>query len=331
MKHWRRDVRKFGWLIALFAVLALTAWACGGGDDDDGGGGGGDSDNISDACDDGDLPGGLPGEVSDDVPDDFPDDFPIYDGADFLCGYSGESEGTTGSAGIWRTGDSLEDVQAFYEEELGGDGPWTSPGSGSSGGSSFWTVTKGDGGEGGVVTLTSEGDDTVITIIVGEDLGDVPSGDDDSSSGDDDGDDEASGDGDEPASDPSDDPSDEGGDDGSGSADLPDEVELPDDFPSDDVDLPDGRVTAASSFTSGGVQSWVIEVVSTDSVEDLAAHFRDSFEAKGWAQSFQTETQGLISAAYTENADATGMVVSMTIGESPYEGYNSVNLSVVAN
>lgn len=310
-------MRKLGWLATLIALLALTAWACGGGDDDDGGSDDPGSGNITDACE-GDIPDGVPGDVTDDLPDDFPDDLPIYDGADFRCGYSGEADGESAVAGIWTTGDSIDDVKAFYDEELGGDGPWSSAGSGSAAGSTFWTVTKEDSSEGGVITLTSEGDDTVITAVISDDLDDL-SGDDDSGSGDEDGD--------EPASDP--DPS--GGDDDDGaSGDLPDEVDLPDGFPSDDIDIPDGaRIINASTFTSGGVQSFVVEFLSQDSVNDLATHFKDSFEGKGWGQSFQTESNGLIAAAYAENDDGSGKVVSLTIGESPYDGYSTVSFSIL--
>ena len=77
------------------------------------------------------------------------------------------------------------------------------------------------------------------------------------------------------------------------------------------------------------MQSFVIEFLSQDSVDDLATHFKDSFEGQGWSQAFQQETQGTIVASYAENADGTGKAVTLTIAESSYEGYNTVSFSIL--
>ena len=303
-------MRIFRWVMVLAAVLALTAWACGGGDDDDGNGGDGNVD-VTDACA-GDLPGDLPDDVSEADEGDFPDDLPIYDGADFECGFSGEDTGT-GLVGVWSTDDSVEDVKAFYDEELSGDGPWTSQSDGTSADSSFWAVTHEDDGQGGLVTVLSDGDNTAITVVISDDLGDISGGDE------------------TPTGSAGDEPTPDDGATGSGSEDLPDEVDLPDGFPSDDVPLPDdARVTGASSFSTGGVTSFIVEVYSQDSIDDLAAFFKSEFEGQGWTQVVQTNVSGEIVATYAENADVSGTVVNISITESSVDGYNTVGLSVTA-
>jgi hypothetical protein len=286
-------IRRF--LLLLAALVALTAWACGGGDDKT------------------DLPGGGEVNVSDDLPDEFPDDFPIYDGADFQGAVTGQQGGVEGLVATWETGDDLDDVQAFYDGEFSGDGPWDSTGDGDTGDSAFWSVQNTGDDKSGFVTVASADGTTTIAVVISDDLADLPTEDDaDSGSGD-----EA--------------PPDDGGS-NSGSADLPAEADLPDDFPSDDVPLPDDiRVTNATSFTTAGVTSFLVEFYSQDSVDALAAHFKDELEAKGWSQSFQQESGDGVYAAYAENPDdATGSVVTVTIAESEVDGYNTVAMTVTS-
>ncbi len=154
----------FRWMIALLALVAVTAAACGGGDDDTG--------NPS---------GGGEGNVSDDLPDDFPDDFPIYDGADFEGSFSGEQDGVPEIVASWTTDDDLDDVRTFYDAEFSGDGDWTAETDGTTDDSSFWSVRKNLGGDAVFVTVASDGDTTSITVIISEDLNDLPIDDDDSS------------------------------------------------------------------------------------------------------------------------------------------------------
>jgi hypothetical protein len=289
-------------LILAFTLAAATAWACGGGDGDD-------TIDIGD----GEV------NVSDDLPDDFPDDFPIYDGADFQNAITGEQGGVEGLIATWETDDSFDDVKSFYDSEFS-DGPWTSTGSGTTGDeSAFWSVQNTDDEKAGFVTILGADGKTNISVVISDELSDLPTVESDEG---DSGDDEGSGDGEDDGS---------GG--GSGddvpAADLPEESELPDDFPSDEVPLPDDiRVTSSSSFASGGVTTHIVEFYSQDSVDDLASHFKDEYEGRGWTQSFQTESDGQVYAAYAENADATGTTVTVTITESLVEGYNTVGLTV---
>jgi hypothetical protein len=287
--------------MVLIAFAALAGWACGGGDDGDV-----------------DLPSGGEADISDELHDEFPDDFPIYDGADLEASYTGESQGVEGLVATWTTGDSIDEVRTFFDDEFDGDGPWDAQGDIQTGDSTIWNVSN-DNGDVAVVTAVEEDGETSISVILSDELRDLPT---------DDGDDDGS-DGDDGSDDSSDDSSDDEGSD-SGAGDLPDAVDLPDDFPSGDVPLPDDiRITNATSFTTSGVTSYVVEFLSQDSTDDLATHFRDAFAGMGWDQAFQQEAAGTITASYTENQDATGSVVSVTIYESSYDGYNTVALSIV--
>jgi hypothetical protein len=288
-------------------LVAATAAACGG-----------DGDKKID------VPGGGEVNVSDDLPDDFPDDFPIYDGADFEGSFSGEQDGVAGIVANWTTGDDIDEVRTFYDDEFSGDGDWTAETDGTTGDSSFWSVRNSSGDEAAFVTAATDGDKTNITVVISDDLNDLPADDgNDSSSG---GDDSSSDDG---SSSDADD-SDSGDDPGSGDADLPEEVDLPDDFPSD-VPLPDNiRVTNAFSSSTGGVDTFIVEFLSQDSIDDLSAHFKNEFEGKSWTQSFHSESNGQVFDTYAENDEGTGTAVTVTIYESTVSGYNTVALTVTS-
>jgi hypothetical protein len=293
-------VRK--WILTAIAVAALSlVAACGGGDDD--------------TIDIGD------GEVSigDDLPDNFPDDFPIYDGADLEGAVTGESEGIEGTVATWTTGDDLADVVAFYDDAFT-DGPWTSSADGTAGGGSFWAVENEAGDKAGYVQVAGADDGVSIVATVGDNP------DASADSGDDEGDgDEPTPDSDGPASDPDD--SDTGDD--PGSADLPEEVDLSAEFPTDQVPLPDDiRITSSSSVNAGGVQSHIVAFYSQDSADELAAHFKTELEGNGYTQSIETSDENGSYAAYAENEDGTGAIVIVTITESSTEGYQEVGVQV---
>lgn len=306
-------MRKF-WLsgliaVAVIAVAGLSA-ACGGDDDK----------TI-------DVPGGGEVSVGGDVPDSFPDDFPVYDGADEIGGSSFEQDGEEAVNGIWETGDSLEDVSAFYESELE-DGDWKSQGTfNSSGTVTISFVNEGAGKSGGVLLSEAEGK-TTITVTILDDSS-ASSGDDGSS---DDGssDDGSSDDG------SSDDGSSDGGssDDGSsGSAELPDEASLEDDYPEDEIPLPDdARVTSSSSFSSGGVSSIFVTLYVKQSVEDLETYYNDTFAAAGYEESFSTSSDGEIFLSFAKNQDDPTTAASATVSIIPsdVDGYAQVDLSINA-
>lgn len=297
------------WLAILLTGATLlgvsTAFACGGDDDktfSDGNGG-----EIS---------------LSDDLPDDFPDDFPVYDGADLQGSFQGEAEGVIGVTVSWTTGDDLQDVRDFYENELA-DGPWTSTSSGEFGESAFWQATDDDESKVAYIQVAgSDGDDTTILATIGDNVdGATTGGDDDATaddadSGSDDGDDSSGDDeGQQPA------------------AELPDEVDLSDDFPQDRVPLPDdARITNSSSFSGGGTTTFVVELYSEDDVDTLVDFFSSELESNGWGESFKTETDGeaFLTFAPENGADTASETVTIAIAPSDVDGYSEVIVSLLA-
>jgi hypothetical protein len=276
---------------------------------------GGDGDQTFDTGD---------GEVtlSEDLPDSFPDDFPIYPDAELEGAFTGEQEGIEGTVATWRTGDDFQDVVDFYEREFE-EGPWTTTASGSATGSNFWSVENPGSDQVGYVAV-SQGDEVSIIATVGDDSSIVtPDSGDDDGSGDD-----GSGDGDDGSGD-----GDSGdGDGGDPSADLPEEVDLSDDFPADVVSLPDGaRVSGSTSVTSGGVSSHFVAFHSQDSADELADYFEAELTGNGYMQTIETRADGGVYAAYSENADGSGTTVIVTIAESTVAGYQEVGLTVSAS
>ena len=305
------------WLVAAGMIAALMFAACGGGDDDE------------QTIDTGD------GEVTigDDLPDDFPDDFPVYDGADVQGSYRGEQDGIEGSITTWTTGDSYDDVVAFYESEFEG-GPWSSEGDSSfsgsgsgSGGFTFWSVAHEDGEQVAYVSVT-DGDDVSILAAIGDDTSATDGGDDGSG---DDGSDDGSGDDGSGDDGSGDDGTDDGsGDDGSGGdADVPDEVELSDDFPADAVEFPDGaRIVSANRIASGGTVAWTVTVYSQDTIDELADYFKSEIEGNGYTETSNISSSDTVSAVYATNPDGSGDLVILTINPADIEGWNMATVQV---
>jgi hypothetical protein len=286
----------FKWTTIAIACLTmlLTAVGCGGGDK-----------TI-------DVGNGDKVKVSTDLPDDFPDDFPIYDGADLQGAVEGEQEGILGIVATWTTGDDFEDVKSFYEAAFEG-GAWQSAASGNASGTVYWSLEESDGDQVGYVAVT-DGDEVTIIATIGDD----PSA--------------ASGANDDPSA--SDEPP-EDGDSGSGSgsdagtSDLPDEVDLPDDFPSDRVPLPDdARLVNASSVSANGQQAFSLLLYAQGSIEEIAQSYQDKLEGKGYSQTFETSDASGVYASYSEKSDGSGAVVIFTLGEGDIEGYQTIGLTV---
>lgn len=306
-------MRKF-WLTGLIAVAVLVVGglsaACGGDDDK----------TI-------DIPGG--GEISTggDIPDSFPDDFPVYDGADELGGSSFEQDGDEAVNGIWETDDSLEDVAAFYESELE-DGDWISDGTfNSSGTTTISFVNEGAGKSGGILLAEADGKTTITVTIIDDASA--------SSGGDGSGDDGSSDDGSSDDGSSDDGSSDDGSSDGgsSGSAELPDEANLEDDYPEDEIPLPDdARVTSSSSFSSGGMSSIFVTLYVKQSVDDLETYYNDTFAAAGYEDSFSSSSDGEIFLTFAKNQDdpATAASATVNIRPSDVDGYAQVDLSINA-
>jgi len=242
------------------------------------------------------VPGGGEISTSDDLPDDWPDDFPIYDGADYKGGFQSSSQGVSGFAATWETGDDIDDVQAFYAEAFA-DGPWKQQSTTSAGGSTLFFVTRGDDDtQGGVVTISEQDGKVQILAIVGDqgESSDSDSSDEDEATAEPDGD--------------------------GASASLPDEVDLPADFPDDRFPIKDGaRVTAVSTISSGGQRVITVELYAQGSVSDLADYYKGAMPDNGWTESFVSSAGGATLLTYS-SANQTE-VATLTIDDSATEGY----------
>jgi hypothetical protein len=283
-------------MLAVGAVLLLTfAVSCGGGDD-----------KTIDLPGDGDL------TVSkDDPPEGFPDDFPVYDGADFIGGSSQTVDGAKALNASWETDDDASDVQEFYTDKLN-SGNWRTLSTATLNDTLSITFERDGGDATGQVSVVDDGGTTTIVVVIGEGFADT---------GGDDGSDGSGGDA-------TDTPDDSGS--GTSDDDLPDEVDLPSDFPADRVPLPDdARVTQAVTATADGATSYVLQFYSEDSVEEVADHFKSELEGNGFAQSFTSSQNGAVTAIYAENEDGTGIAVTVTVTVSEVPGYTSTALQVI--
>jgi hypothetical protein len=291
-------------VVAMVLMAALTG--CGGGDD---------KKTI-------DVGDGNKVTLDDDLPDSFPDSFPVYDGAHLEGAVQGNQDGIEGTVATWTTGDSFDDVTAFYKDAFDG-GDWKLTTEGTVSGTAYWAVENSDASKAGYVSV-SDGDNVSIMAVVGDNPENASSNG-SSDDGSDSGSDSSSDDG----SDGSDDGSDNGEDGSDGSVSLPDAVDLPNGFPSDQVPMPDdGRVSYANTITSNGVTSFMVNAYSKKSIEDLGNFYKDELEGNGFTQSVQTSDGQGVYAAYSENPDGTGTVVVLTITEADIQGYQQVYVQV---
>ena len=102
------------------------------------------------------------------VPDTFPKDFPLYRGAKVTSSLSGAQAGKNN--GFWltmTTPDSADAVQSFYKSELGKNG-WTIESTFTANQMTNQTVKKGSWSGSLSVGTSSEGGETQIVIILGE-------------------------------------------------------------------------------------------------------------------------------------------------------------------
>jgi hypothetical protein len=299
-------VIRFKWTSALTAGIALLSLlaACGGG---------GGEETI-------DLGDGNSVSVGGDLPDDFPDDFPVYDGADFQGAVQAEAEGVEGTAVTWTTGDDYDDVVSFYEAAFDG-GSWTSSSNGSAAGTKYWLVDQADGDQVGYVAVT-EGDGVSIIATIGDDPNEASA--DGSSDDGNDSADEASSDPDEGSSDTVDDSSDgsSDGSDSSSDVDLPDEIEIPDEYPSDLVHVPDGaRVTLAQTYSANGQTTYMVGFMTEKSAADAGDELDANLTGQGYAQTIKTTDANGYYAAYSENADGSGTIIAVSVSQGSYDGY----------
>jgi len=276
-------------MVGLLSLLAVAS-ACGG-----------DEKEITIPGDGGDVKITTGG----DLPDEFPDDFPIYENAKLTGSLKGEQEGQAGFSVTWETDASPEDVTDFYKEALGKD-PWKTSGVITTGEGAMITFTRADNEDfGGLVTVSSSDDKTLLVVFVGEGTGLAPS-------------DEAD---EEPTPEEEATPQEE---EPSAQAELPDEVALPDDYPSDVAPIPDGaRVIDASSFTTGGQTSFAVNYLTKDDPESIADFYGAEVPGGGWSETSRLSSDGEVFLTH-ENPDEGGQLVLSISPSDTYEGYTEV-------
>ncbi len=298
-------MRKYMLLAVPVMLLVAVATACGGGG----------SKTVN-------IPGG--GKVSvntDKLPGDFPSDFPIYSGANYQGSVSGGSTTAKGIAATWQTGDSVDKVKSYYNDQLNGKSNWKQVATTDSNGSvSFIFQGKDDSTKGGVVVISTQDNKTQILVSVGNDLGgsgsdSTPS---DSSSS---GGSSSSGKTSTPSS-------------GSDSATqapssqpLPAEATLSSDFPKDRVPFPSGaRVTSTSNIASGGQNMYIVEIYVKDSPDNVNDYFKNELPKHDWTSSTTGNQSGQFFQAWGGATEGEGVIVS--IEKSDTDGYAKVSLSV---
>jgi len=293
-------------LLAVPALLLVAvASACGGGS----------SKTVN-------IPGG--GKVSVNtgkLPSDFPSDFPVYSGASFQGSVSGGDSSSKGTAATWDTGDSVDKVKSYYDDQLNGTSKWKQVATTNSNGSvSFIFQDKDDSNKGGIVVISTQDNKTQILVTVGNGLngsgGDSTPSDSSSSGGS-----SSSGSDTTPSS-------------SSGSATevpssqpLPAEATLSSDFPKDRVPFPSGaRVTSASNIASGGQNMYIIEIYVKDSPDNVNDYFKNELPKHDWTSSTTSNQGGQFFQAWGSATEGEGVIVS--IEKSDTDGYAKVALTV---
>jgi len=252
-------------------------------------------------------------QVGGDLPSDFPKDFPVYKGANFQGSYTSTQEGITGTAVSWETGDGVSDVKSFYDKEFK-DGPWKSTTTGSAGDSAYWVATSSDGKKAAYVFVSTASGKTSIVATVGDNP--------ETSSGSQEG---------SPTSESSsgDTPTSGGGETPEANATLPAEASLPSSFPKDRLPFPSGaRVTSVTSASSGGTNTFYLEVYVKDAPDKVSEYFKNELPKNNWTQTLTSESGGQFFLTFTGSGDATDESVTLSIAQSETAGYTAVTLVV---
>jgi len=262
------------------------------------------------------IPGGN-GEVStsNKLPDNFPDDFPIYKGAKVTGSIRGTQDNQEGFFVNWETGDSVDDVTNFYKDKFA-SGPWKSSGTFNSNGTTIYTVENTASSKVASLTIGRQDNKTNIAVFLGDTSSTSSGGDNTTGSSNDS----------RPTATPQ---SNDSGSNGGSSTTLPPEAKLPTDFPTDRVPLPSGvRITSASSFGSGGQQTYFIEVYTKDSPEKLADALDAALTGKGWKLTFTGSSNGAYTATYSGSDETKNEAVIFATEDSDVSGYTKAGITV---
>jgi hypothetical protein len=281
-------------MVGLLSLLAVAS-ACGGGGEK----------KVT-------LPGGD-GQVQvttgGELPKEFPDDFPIFEGANLTGTVTGEQEGQSGFFVTWETDASPDDVTSFYKEALDKD-PWKTAGVFTTSDGAMITFTRADNENfsGGVTVASSDGK-TQFVVFMGEGAGVAPSA--------------------EATTEEQPTPRTEATPEGetpSAQAELPDEVALPNGYPSDVAPIPSGaRVTDASSYTTEGKTTFAVSYLTKEDPDSIAGFYSSKVPGNGWSETSRTSSNGEFFLSYENQAEGGELVVSV-VSSNDYAGYTDVTI-----
>jgi hypothetical protein len=243
------------------------------------------------------------------LPSGFPKDFPVYTGASFKGAISTTQQGEKGFAATWETGDGIDKVKSYYGDQFGGKSNWAQDSATDTGAGAFYTVHKKEDNKVGFLTIATADGKTAIVVFAGENTS-------------------AAGRSTPPAEKATRESAASGATSTPDTASpLPAEVKLPKDFPSNRVPLPSGaRVTSASSFSSGGTSTFIIEFYVKDTPERVADFLKTEFAKHGWTDAVTSTARGNFFVAFTGENGSDGATAS--IEESDTAGYAHAALSV---
>jgi hypothetical protein len=296
-------VRKFILVMLPVALIASLAVACGGGS----------KKTV-------DIPGVGQVSSSNKLPSDFPGDFPTYKGADVQASTTGKYNGISGLYVIWQTGDSVDKVKSYFDDQFK-NGSWKSNTTATTNGTSYWIVDSPDHKKAGYVSVSEADGKTSISAAIGDNTDASASATEGASSS-------SSGDTPEPSdtssSSSQDTPT-------TSSADLPAEASLSSDFPKDRVPFPDNsRVTSSTSVSSSGQKNYYVEVYVKESVSNVNDYFKNELPKHGWTDAFASESNGSFVQTYSgaTPADPSGQGESLTVSvdASDVSGYAKVTI-----
>ena len=243
------------------------------------------------------------------LPDEFPSDFPIFKDADLTGSIRGEQEGQSGFFVTWETDASPDDVTNFYKEALDKD-PWKTAGVFTTSDGAMITFTRADNENfGGGVTVASSDGKTQFVVFMGEGAGVAPS--------------DQVEEEEQPTPETEATPEEEAP---SAQAELPDEVALPDDYPSDVAPIPDGaRVVDASSFTTDGQTTVAVNYLTEEDPESIGDFYGAEVPGDGWSETSRLSSDGEVFLTY-ENPDEGSQLLLTIYPSDTYEGYTEVTI-----
>ena len=254
------------------------------------------------------------------LPSGFPKDFPIYSGAKFKGAISGTQGSEKGYVATWETGDSIDKVKSYYSEQFGGKSSWAQDSVTDSGAGAFFTAHNKSDSKAAFLTIATGDGNTSIAVFAGDNMSDSSGS---SSSSENATATKSSGTSKEATS--------ESGASGATSTPetvpLPAEAKLPKDFPSDRVPLPKGvRVTGATSVSSDGSSTFIVEFYVKDTPEHVADFLKGEWVKHAWTVAVTSNSGSTFVLSLTGENGTDGITASVDESDTP--GHARATLSV---